>query len=53
MVNMETEPTFKKIDTVVKLDSVSCIFYCHFKKYQNSLSTIHFNLFLSSVLMLW
>lgn len=53
VVNMETEPTFKKMDTVVKLDSVSCIFYCHFKEFQNSLSTIHFNLILSSVLMLW
>lgn len=28
---METEPTFKKMDTVVKLDSVSLIFVCQFK----------------------
>lgn len=28
VVNMESEPTFKKMDTVVKLDSVSLIF-CH------------------------
>lgn len=27
VVNMESEPTFKKMDTVVKLDSVSLIFY--------------------------
>lgn len=26
VVNMETEPAFKKMDTVVKLDSVSWIF---------------------------
>lgn len=26
MVNMETEPAFKKVDTVVKLDSVSFFF---------------------------
>lgn len=33
VVNMDTEPAFKKMDTVVKLDSVSLSLERHFREF--------------------
>lgn len=39
VVNMDTDPGFKKMDTVVKLDSVSVIFLMSVQRISESCST--------------